>query len=495
MLISQLAILGQFTIWLTPIWLLAVGATLGLLVLSVGYGMVWLISRQRAESFRWTAAEGILQPVLFVGTLLAGFAVLAAYSMPMQQMWNSVTRVTAVGPGRADVTVPQEVSDHPIVAVFRAKELKNITIRSDQDIFLTAEPGGIEKGQTIAVEAHEPSIWKEGARRDHLFSGLVSNVYITNQSSTPAHVVIQWTTGVEYPEVAIVPKTALALIALLMVYFLMQWAMPKVSAIALATSKEAIAQPLFAVTLALGVCALVAFIYVPYNTFGEDIKMLKDSGLTLIKVLAVIVALWTASVSIAEEIEGRTALTVLSKPIGRRQFILGKFLGIIWPIALMFLLLGLVFLMTVSYKVVYDARETAAGQPIWQECFSEMISVIPGLVLAFFEAVMLAAISVAISTRLPMLPNLVICSSIYVLGHLGPLIVNSSVGKHPIVRFVGQLIAIVLPNLDVMDTQAAVAGGQLVPLVYLGWALVYCALYSTVAVLLALALFEDRDLA
>ena len=135
MLISQLAILGQFTIWLTPIWLLAVGATLGLLVLSVGYGMVWLISRQRAESFRWTAAEGILQPVLFVGTLLAGFAVLAAYSMPVQRMWNSVTRVAAVGPGRADVTVPPEVSDHPVVAEFRARELKDITITSDQDVF------------------------------------------------------------------------------------------------------------------------------------------------------------------------------------------------------------------------------------------------------------------------------------------------------------------------------------------------------------------------
>lgn len=495
MVISQLAILGQFTIWLTPIWLLAVGATLGLLVLSAVYGMVWLISRQRAESLRLTVAEGVLQPVLFVGMLMAGFAVLAAQSMPVTQMWNSVTRVTAVGPGRAEETVPQEVSDHPVEVVFRARELKDINISSDQDVFLTVEPGGMDSGKALSVEAHEPSIWKESVSRDHIFSGTVSKVYITNESSTPAHVVIQWTTGVEYPEVAIVPKTALALIGLLMVYFLMQWAMPKVSAIALATSKEAIAQSLFAVTLALGVCALVAFIYVPYNTFGEDIKMLKDSGLTLIKVLAVIVALWTASVSIAEEIEGRTALTVLSKPIGRRQFILGKFLGIIWPIVLMFLLLGLVFLVTVSFKVAYDARETAAGQPIWQECFSEMISVIPGLVLAFFEAVMLAAISVAISTRLPMLPNLVICSSIYVLGHLGPLIVNSSVGEFPMVRFMGQLIAIMLPNLDVMDTQAAVAGGQLVPLVYLAWALVYCALYSTVAVLLALALFEDRDLA
>ena len=68
--------------------------------------------------------------------------------------------------------------------------------------------------------------------------------------------------------------------------------------------------------------------------------MLKDSGLTTIMVLAILVAVWTASVSVADEIEGRTALTLLSKPISRRQFVLGKFLGIVWPILLMFVVLG-----------------------------------------------------------------------------------------------------------------------------------------------------------
>jgi hypothetical protein len=49
--------------------------------------------------------------------------------------------------------------------------------------------------------------------------------------------------------------------------------------------------------------------------------------------------------------------------------------------------------------------------------------------------------------------------------------------------------------LNVFDIQAAIAGGKHVPLDYLGWALLYCVLYSTVAMLLALILFEDRDLA
>ena len=52
-----------------------------------------------------------------------------------------------------------------------------------------------------------------------------------------------------------------------------------------------------------------------------------------------------------------------------------------------------------------------------------------------------------------------------------------------------------LPVLDHFNIQAAVAAGADVPLNYLGMALLYCVLYSTIALLVGLALFEDRDLA
>jgi hypothetical protein len=152
-------------------------------------------------------------------------------------------------------------------------------------------------------------------------------------------------------------------------------------------------------------------------------------------------------------------------------------------------------LILVSYKVVYDARVTANPEPAWQVCATEMTGIIPGMVLAFMETVVLTAISVAISTRLSILPNLVICGSIYALGHLGPLIVQSSYGQNEFVAFFGQLIALILPVLDHFNIQAAVAGGVKVPLDYLAWAGLYCVLYSAVAMLLALILFEDRDLA
>ena len=65
----------------------------------------------------------------------------------------------------------------------------------------------------------------------------------------------------------------------------------------------------------------------------------------------------------------------------------------------------------------------------------------------------------------------------------------------PPVVFIGQLIATILPVLDHFNIQAAVAAGRPVPLEYLMMAFFYCVLYSLIALLLSLALFEDRDLA
>ena len=101
---------------------------------------------------------------------------------------------------------------------------------------------------------------------------------------------------------------------------------------------------------------------IPYNTFGEDVKMLKDSGLTLVKVLALLVVIWTASVTVSE-IEGRTALTVLSKPLTRRQFVVGKFIGLAL-VTLIFMILAAVLMSTTSLKVVYDARESSKTAPV-----------------------------------------------------------------------------------------------------------------------------------
>jgi ABC-type transport system involved in multi-copper enzyme maturation permease subunit len=270
--------------------------------------------------------------------------------------------------------------------------------------------------------------------------------------------------------------------------------------IALATAKEAIRQPAFFVLAFLAGSSLVATIFVPYFTFGEDIKMYKDTGLTTISFAALLLALLTASSSVAEEIEGKTAITLLSKPINRRQFILGKFIGIELGVLVLFLLLGALFAGGVWYKTSYDLREAAGSADELAKRLAQVQQVLPGLALAFMEVTILTAVSVAISTRLPMLVNLVVTIAIFFLGHITPILVDAAQPQqsnaNALVKFMARLFQEVLPSLEFFNAGPSIATGALIPWVgYVLPALGYCVLYSGAALFLAFLLFENRDVA
>jgi len=274
--------------------------------------------------------------------------------------------------------------------------------------------------------------------------------------------------------------------------------MMKALTIAFATAKEAIRQPAFFVLAFLAGSSLIGSVFVSYFTFGEDIKMYKDTGLTTISFASLILALLTASSTVAEEIEGKTAITLLSKPINRRQFIVGKFLGIELGVLALYGLLGTLFALGVWYKYGYDLRENAAGVVETSKRLAQVKQVIPGLVLGFFEVTVLSAVSVAISTRLPMLVNLVVCIAIFFLGHLSPVLVEAT-GQgqvNELVSFMAKLFGLVLPSLEFFNAGPSISTGVVIPWVgYVLPALGYCMLYSGAALLFAFLLFEDRDLA
>lgn len=273
------------------------------------------------------------------------------------------------------------------------------------------------------------------------------------------------------------------------------FATSKTAVIAWVTAKEAVRQPLFLVLIIAGTLAILVSTFLPYYTFGEDIKMLKDVGLAAILLLSLFLAMVTASNSISEDIEHRTAITLLSKPINRRQFIVGKFLGIILAVALMFIVLGAIYSAMVYYKVAYDARESAKQAPTSAECWAEVRQILPGILLTYMQVVVLSSISVAISTRLPMLVNIVVCLAVYILGQLAPVLVAASRGSFELVEFTAQLVAVVLPALSFFSVSSAVATNAPIPWDYVAWSALYCVLYSGIGILLAFVLFEDRDLA
>lgn len=276
--------------------------------------------------------------------------------------------------------------------------------------------------------------------------------------------------------------------------------------IARATTKEAVRQPLFALMLLIGVLLLVVNTFLPFFSLGEDIKMLKDCGLATILISGLLLAVWTASTSIASEIEGKTAMTLLSKPITRPQFVFGKYIGILQAVLFLIVPLIAVMCLAIFFKVGYDAKESGEQMMSMleegsmmpnQERSAEVLHIMPGFALIFLEIAVLAAVSVAISTRVPMVVNMVSTFAIFVVGHLTPKLVASKAAamEIEIVYFMAQFIAILLPNLDYYNVSAAVATGETIPPVYLLAALGYTVAYGGAAILLSFILFEDRDLA
>jgi ABC-type transport system involved in multi-copper enzyme maturation permease subunit len=481
--------------------------------LIVAMGSVALISRRTNSEVPLAVREGVLLPLFVVVGCLASFGILGLTIVRkptelLENIW-AYPKLLARGNVTEHYDIPaatsdfQEPKEKKIPVEIRKKELVQMILKADQRVRVKTET--FEKysfaAETINVPAGGVQVWKKNPDGTSPFSEpLITELFVRNYGTKPAKLEITFRNTLAMPEMLTVVYAAIAIASVFLLYLAQRTFFPKLAAVALSTAKSEMAQPLFVILCSLGIFGLIVFDFVPYYTLGEDIKMLKGTSLNLILILALIQAIWAASTSVADEIEGKTALTVLSKPVSRRDFILGKFVGIAWTVAVMFVMYGAVMLVTVTYKTIYDAREysTDMEQITWQVCHNEMMQTIPGLFLAYMETLVLAALSVAVSTRLPMLANFIISFSIYVLGHLTPLMVQSqSIADNvpaPVV-FLAKISATVLPVLDHFSTEASFATGLPIPTDYTLWALVYCVLYSSVAMLLALTLFEDRDLA
>ncbi len=400
-------------------------------------------------------------------------------------------------PGMDTTNEKAESEYTPLPLKYDPRFVQRVVVNSDRNIVL-ADGKDVEsfREKPLQVEARTEIDWNTQFSAPAPIPMVVGgNVFAQNLEVDPATVSFTLTTVPVHPESLTILLIAVTVLFIGLAWMLQQAASPKVAAIAMAAAKSELSQPLPVILMLIGALMLALFVFLPFHTEGEDIKMLKDCGLTLILVICLFQGVWSASSSVSDEIEGRTALTLLSKPIHRRSFILGKMLGIAWVLLFVLIILGAILLLTVAYKPIYDARETSADMPLWQVCHLEMVRTLPGLAMVFLQASTLSAIAVALATRLPLLANFSICFTLYLVGHLTPSIVSSSVNGFPIIQFMAQLIAVIVPTLDWYSMDKAIDTGHSIPAVYLAGVLIYSALYTAFAVFLGLLLFEDRDLA
>jgi len=307
---------------------------------------------------------------------------------------------------------------------------------------------------------------------------------------------------------------------------------PRGGTVAMAAFREGYRQPMFWLLVGFTVVALGASMVIPYFTFGDDFKMMKQLSFDMIMLATALFCVLAASMSISEEIEGRTAVTLMSKPVTRRQFLLGKYVGILLAGWAMISVIGWVQNWALYVKPYFDRLEDAVdplvnqaqavvtppiqaalgfapemthfglGVGAWT---GEIAANLLGLFLGYGQVMVLLAIATSLATRVPMVVNLVLCLLFFFLGHLAPVLVQVSqqlsqkADALALVSFLAQLLDKVLPSLDFFNTsQVFIRETQLDlgPFAwYVGSVLLYALAYTGMALLAGLILFEDRDLA
>src|SRR5580765_5068302 len=133
--------------------------------------------------------------------------------------------------------------------------------------------------------------------------------------------------------------------------------------IAINAFMELVRQPVFLLLITVS-AAFEIFLATPYYfAFGDEPKLVKNSVLAVMLLTGLFGAVLTASASLAREIRLGTALAVLSKPVGRAQFLLAKYAGLVMALTLM-TYVNLVAALVAS-RMVFDATATRTSRP-WE---------------------------------------------------------------------------------------------------------------------------------
>ncbi len=310
---------------------------------------------------------------------------------------------------------------------------------------------------------------------------------------------------------------------------------------------ELVRQPVFLLLMTAS-AVFEIFLATPYYfAFGEEPKLVKNSVLAVMLLAGLFGAVLSASASLAREIRAGTALAVLSKPVGRAQFLLAKYTGLI--IALTVLTYVNLVGALVASRMVFDAygetdlaavgifaggilvayglggfsnfflrrpfvsdaafslvvMVTVAAFVIFQfteqkQSVNEMARVdwrlIPAAILVLFALWIMAALALACSTRFDMIPTLAICSAFFLLGLMSDYLYSrlggTLDGGGP---WWASVLYTVIPNwqnfwlADVLETgQSTFHWG------YVGKAFGYVVGYVGAALAVAVVMFEEREL-
>jgi len=120
---------------------------------------------------------------------------------------------------------------------------------------------------------------------------------------------------------------------------------------------ESIRQPIVLVVLVIATIFLVLSNPLAAFTMEDDQRMMIDIGMATVFLCGALLAAFVATGVLTREIENKTALTVISKPVSRPLFVIGKFLGVAGALILSTLYMSFVFLLVELHTVLETVRD------------------------------------------------------------------------------------------------------------------------------------------
>jgi ABC-type transport system involved in multi-copper enzyme maturation permease subunit len=316
---------------------------------------------------------------------------------------------------------------------------------------------------------------------------------------------------------------------------------------------ELVRQPIFLLVMTAAACFSIFLSSVYYFGFGDDQWLVKDSTLAVMFISGLFAAGISASASVAHEIRSGTALAVLAKPVGKAQFLIGKYLGLIGALTVLTFVNALASLLasrmafdaygnpdSIGLKIFYGAVVLAfvlggltnyfLRRPFVPDATLFLVATItvafivinfvnkdgefqtfgkdidwrlvPAALLILMALFLLAAVALACSTRLDMIPTLAICTAVFLVGLMSDYLfgrrLDDKIADPTIWQTLGMWVSSVLytivPNWQLFWLSDALEKGRTIPWSYVGKAMAYVLGYLGAALAFAMLLFEDREL-
>lgn len=209
----------------------------------------------------------------------------------------------------------------------------------------------------------------------------------------------------------------------------------------------------------------------------NDARVIRDIGTTFVSLTMVAVAIFSGVSLLTAELSHKTIYTIVTKPVSRWMFIVGKFLGLVLTLGAVELLLGTVLLAIVLFR----------GDPFG-------VVLIQSLLLSLLEGVVVAAVAMFLSSFSTPVTSGVLTFGLFVLGRLRDALYRyAALSPSAVLKGVMSTVGVVIPDLTLGRADLEVA--ELIPLnwSYVAYVAGYDVLYAAIAIVLASVIFSRRD--